>query len=138
VGDACTPDGTLCDPVDGCNTLYQCTDTDPAVDCPISKAKHKEGVRLLTAEDLSRIEQELHALPLANWRYRWTPVGAPPRLGFIIDGALSSHAVRPNGEQVDLYAYTTMAIATIRAQSKTIETLEQRLGAIEEQLSAQR
>ena len=139
LGDACEPFEAQCDPVDECNALYLCADTDPTADpCPISKAEHKTEVHVLTVDELSQIEAELTALPIASWRYRWSPPGTMPRLGFIIDDVPQSHAVRPNGEQVDLYAYTTMAIATIKVQTDRIAALEQRLAALEQRLGESR
>ncbi len=46
--------------------------------------------------------------------------------------------VRRYGEQVDLYAYTTMAIATIKVQTDRIAALEQRLSALEQRLGESR
>ena len=39
-----------------------------------------------------------------------------------------------NGDQVDLYGYTTMAVATLQVQAREIEALRRELSALRQQL----
>jgi len=133
VGDECSEDGLTCDPVDDCNALVVCAAEDPKDQtggCPISKAEHKSAIDYLSPEELAAVERELMAVKLARWHYTDESPDAT-RLGFLIDDVPGSPAVRPNGEQVDLYGYTSMAVAALQAQAAQIEALETRLKALE-------
>jgi hypothetical protein len=92
--------------------------------CPISRARHKDGIDYLDQKELEAVRDELLGMKLARWHYTQEPAGTKPHLGFMIDDQPNSAAVRPNGEQVDLYGYTSMATATIQVQQKQIEKLE--------------
>ena len=133
VGDPCFGED-FCDPVDECNALLQCTDEDPAIDCPSSRAEHKKNIEYLSESDRNDLEKKLLELPIAQWNYNWDKPEVAPRTGFIIDGNGGLPAVRPNGEQVDLYGYTTMAIILLQQQAKTIEALERKIEALEGKL----
>ncbi|MEZ4437401.1 MAG: hypothetical protein R3F65_33830, partial [bacterium] len=76
---------------------------------------------------------------LATWRYRQAPE-ARPSLGFIIDDRVSPEAVTADGERVDLYGYTSLAVAAVQVQAEELaalraelETLRARLDAAEAQ-----
>ena len=45
-------------------------------------------------------------------------------------------ALRPSGDQVDLYGYTSLAVAALQAQARQISVLEARLAQLEAALEA--
>jgi hypothetical protein len=89
--------------------------------CPISRAVYKKDIRYLRPEDERRMRDELLAFSLAEYQYLHEDDDAP-HLGFIIDDVEPSRAA-PGGESVDLYAYTTMAVAALKEQQREIDAL---------------
>jgi hypothetical protein len=76
-------------------------------------------------------------MPLATWRYNDEDPNAREHLGFIIDDQpLTSPAVRPTGDRVDLYGYTSMAVAAIQEQHRQIEALQKEVKNLREELRA--
>lgn len=56
--------------------------------------------------------------------------GEKLRLGFLIDDDPASPAVRPDGERVDLYGYTSLAIAALQEQQAEIDALKAEVEAL--------
>lgn len=138
-GDPCTTEGQTCEIVgDTCNANLVCATSDPKDQpggCPISLASAKHDIEYLSEADRERIRGEVASMPLATWRYDTEEKGEKEHLGFIIDDQpASSPAVRPSGERVDLYGYTSMAVAAIQAQEKEIDALRQEIEALREEL----
>ncbi len=137
VGDPCTA-GELddtCDPVDSCNALLICAESDPTQQtsgCPISRAKHKTDIAYLDAAQRSKAHDHLLKMKLATWRYRPGLDDGAEHMGFLIDDVPGSPAVRPDGEHVDLYGYTSLAVAAIQEQQAQIAALEARLAKLEQ------
>ena len=133
VGDPCSADGTTCDPVDGCNALVVCAEEDPTMQpggCPISLKRHKHDIHYLDVEQRQAAADALLAMPLATWHYNWEANESPNHLGFLIDDVVGSPAVRPDGEHVDLYGYTSLAVAAIQAQQAQIDALRAEVEAL--------
>jgi hypothetical protein len=136
VGASCSEAGALCDPVDLCNAHLLCADADPRLQgCPISRAAYKQDVRYLGAADRDRLRDELLRFRLATYRYR----GAPERehLGFVIEDEEPSAAIDSPRDQVDLYGYTSMAVAALQAQADEISALRREVGELRARLDAQ-
>jgi hypothetical protein len=136
-GDTCSTEGPVCDPVDNCNRVLTCSESDPTAGpggCPISRRKHKRDIHYLEDAELAGYSEELIQMRLATWRYRHDAERA--HLGFIIDDNESSVAVDPSGEIVDLYGYTSLAVATIQLQARQIERLERDLAELKDWLAA--
>jgi hypothetical protein len=143
-GAACSAAGTKCDPcpgcdaASGCNQYLVCASQDPQGGpggCPISRRSYKRDIRYLGDSELARYEAALLHMKLATWRYKHDPARA--RLGFIIDdvdGADGSVAIE-GGERVDLYGYTSLAVATLQRQAKQIAELRRELAALKRQVS---
>ena len=118
-----------------CNALLECASSDPKMrvgGCPISRAKYKQDVHYLAAPDLARYRDELLAMKLATWRYKHDP--SKERLGFIVDDNEGSVAVDGQRDLVDLYGYTSMAVATIQLQAQQIADLQRELAALRKAL----
>ena len=106
--------------------------------CPISRAKYKKDVQYLADGDLQRYRDQLLSLPLATWRYRDSPAGSRLHLGFMIDGHESLVCVEPERDQIDLYGYASMAVATLQLQARQIEALQKGVDALRAGLAAPR
>ena len=78
------------------------------------------------------------ALPLATYTYKDALKGERPHLGFIIDGNEGLICVQPARNQVDVYGYTSMAVAALKVQQQQIEALKAQLKALEARLPAAR
>jgi hypothetical protein len=138
-GDACRIEDERCDPEDECNRLLVCASSDPTLSpggCPISRRRYKAEIDYLDRAELARVHDALLAIRLATWRYRHDP--AKQRLGFIIDDDEISPAVDALRDQVDLYGYTSMAVAAIQLQAAQIAELRSELAALERKLDRAR
>jgi hypothetical protein len=142
-GAPCSMDGASCEIAgDMCNMNLVCATTDPKGDpnnCPESIASAKHDISYLSDKERERIRGELVSMPLATWKYNTEGRGEKEHLGFIIDDQPpSSPAVRPSGERVDLYGYTSMAVAAIQAQDRQIEALRKEVESLKEELRRSR
>ena len=134
-GMACPNAGEECDPRTGCNVYLLCSTTDPrAGGCPISRARFKRDIRFLSDGELRGYSRELLELPLATFRYR--AGGDRSHLGFVIDGHESLACVE--GDHVDLYGYTSMAVAALKVQAGEIAGLRKELAALRKELAKRR
>jgi hypothetical protein len=136
-GASCSPAGATCDPGDGCNRLLVCATSDPTHGgmCPISRRAYKENIRYLGAADLRRLHDELMKFPLATYRYKGAQVCSQTHLGFVIDDIEPSEAVDAGREMVDLYGYTSMAVAALQTQARDIEALKREVADLRRQLA---
>jgi hypothetical protein len=135
VGDSCAIDSQKCDPQDDCNALVICASSDPTMrpgGCPISRRRYKEDIHYLAPAELVRYRDEILAMKLATWRYKHDP--SKQRLGFMIDDNEGSAAVNAQRDLVDLYGYTSMAVATIQLQAQQIEALEREVAEMRKAL----
>ncbi len=131
VGSACPVVGEVCDYGD-CNTLgVVCQSGTWHVQlssCPISTRRDKQGVRYLDDADLHALADQTRSMRLATYAYT---IGDPdPRLGFVIEDQPGSPAVVQGKDRVDLYAYTSMAVATLQVQAREIAELRQQVEAL--------
>ena len=125
-GDTCDDLDVTCDPEDDCDALVICATEDPLASpsgCPRSLAKFKKDIQYLTDSQKADATRWLKETRLATWRYNWEDDAAPGHLGFIIDDQPNSAAVRPDGETVDLYGYTSLAVAALQAQQVELDVL---------------
>ncbi len=137
-GSACSPEGATCDPGSDCNQLLVCATSDPTHGgaCPISRRAAKEDIRYLGAEEAKRLHDELMKFRLATFRYKAT--AARTQLGFIIDDVVPSPSVDPGRDMVDLYGYTSMAVAALQTQQREIRALEREVAALRRELAVAR
>ena len=137
IGASCQPSGDLCDPQSGCNAQLLCSDTNPqAAGCPISLASAKKDIEYLDAEQVQQLAEHALSMPLATWEYAIPNQPPGTHVGFIIDDQPTSPAVR--GERVDLYGYTTLAVATAQAQQAELDAQRRRIEQQETELAALR
>jgi hypothetical protein len=140
VGASCATPDTRCDPQDACNRRLVCTTEDPVAapgGCPISRAAAKEGIVYLEPAQARDLRDELVAVRLATWRYRTDAAGVR-RLGFVIDDGVPAAAVTPDGGHVDLYGYTSLAVAAVQDQQRQIDELKREVAELRAALDARR
>ena len=136
-GEACTAVGTKCDPVDSCDRLLVCSATDPKTQpggCPISRASFKSHVAYLSDADLHRYYEEVRRIRLATYQYRDRGPADRRHLGFLIDDQESSVSVDPERDMVDLYGYTSLAVAALQVQARQIEALQREVADLRQQM----
>ena len=140
VGAACTCLGAECDPGDFCDRLLECATSDPTHggQCPISRRRYKHNIQYLGAPDVKRLHDALLKFPLASYQYSVPGASADTHLGFIIDDVEPSPSVAPNGDTVDLYGYTTMAVAAVQEQAREIAQLKREVASLRSELTASR
>jgi hypothetical protein len=125
--------------VDDCNRLLFCsTDPPPPIPCPISRRSAKRDIRYLTAGEVERFARDLGAIRLVTYRYRDASPSSPMRLGFIIDDGPPAPALDVAGDHVDLYGYTSLAVAALQAQAGEIAELKREVAALRRTLAAGR
>jgi hypothetical protein len=103
--------------------------------CPISRLKYKTDVKYLGDKELHKTRDELMRYRLAKWRYKDQLDDSKEHLGFIIDDVAPSPSVNANGETVDLYGYTSMAVAALQAQAQEIDALKKEVAALKHQIA---
>lgn len=132
VGSTCTTEGEKCaltEPGECGQPVLECQKgvwVLPNVGCPISTAKAKREIAYLDGDATSRLHDELMSTRLATYRYKNGE--ASRHLGFIIeDMPEGSAAVLASREQVDLYGYASMAVASLQHQQREIDELKAEL-----------
>jgi hypothetical protein len=139
IGDPCSNVGASCDPADECNTRIVCATSDPrASGCPVSRARHKTDITYLDEAQREEQRRSLMELRLATYRYKAAGPTGPRQLGFIIDDAPAIPAVNPDGESVNLYGFTSMAVATLQAQQAEIARLREELSSLRREIKQRR
>lgn len=141
-GDACAQSGATCWPQGStCGVLLTCAASDPKDNpggCPISRVSHKKDISYLSEREVEALADEAMGMRLSTWRYKGEDAAARPHVGFLIDDMPESAAVAASGERVDLYGYTSMAIAATQVQDKRIDALERELAALREEMGVLR
>ena len=106
-------------------SLLGCTgdDTDgPNATLATSSRRLKEEIAYVSPADLEQLKEAIVKVRLATFRHKQ---GDKARhLGFIIEDSPDIPASDMQRSRVDLYAYTSMAVAALQVQAKQIEQLE--------------
>jgi len=137
-GHSCDTEGTVCQiENDFCNTNIICAAEDPkGSGCPISRARYKKDIRYLNSNERAIYAQELLNFKLATYRYKADGDGGRMNLGFIIEDVEPSVAVYADLDRVDLYGFTSMAVAALQEQQATINALQRELEILKAALEA--
>jgi len=121
-GLACSIEGSRCDPGDGCNRLLVCATSDPRLaGCPISSRRFKRDVQYLTDAEREACARQVGTIRLARYRYEGSE---EPRLGFVLEDDPPAAAVDRGRDMVDLYGYSSLAVAALQVHQQRIEALE--------------
>lgn len=95
----------------------------------------KQDIEYLSAQDQASCLDAVIGMPLARFRYREGDPEAPQRLGFMIDDMpTDSPAVASDGRHVDVYGFTSMAVAALQVQQREIATLRAQVEALQARL----
>lgn len=115
--------------------LTRTSTTDPGVTqacgVAVSRRAAKTNVAYLSPSDVQRLHDELLTYRLATYDYTQSAMGPGTRLGILIDDVAPSPSVAPDGNHVDLYAYTSMAVAALQTQAREIERLQRAVAVLE-------
>jgi hypothetical protein len=96
----------------------------------------KKDVSYLSDAELQALADRTTSTRLATYTYK---DGDPAtHLGFIIDDDPTSPAVLQGRGRVDLYGYTSMAVATLQVQEKEIAELRQEIAALRGECATER
>lgn len=121
-GLACPIEGARCDPADECNRLLVCAESDPRVGgCPISSRRFKRDVQYLTDAEREDCARQVSTIRLARYRYLGSD---EPRLGFVLEDDPPAASVDRGRDMVDLYGYSSLAVAALQVHERRIEALE--------------
>jgi len=141
-GGACTSEGTTCWPSNStCGESLKCAKSDPKDNpggCPISRVSHKKDIQYLSESEIEALATEARLMRLSTWRYKGEADLAKPHVGFLIDDMPESAAVEASGERVDLYGYTSMAIAATQSQDKRLDAMEKEMRALRDEVTSLR
>jgi hypothetical protein len=112
-----------------CGSIEVCTNVNPrSGPCPISSRKFKDDVEYLDEAQLQQLHDETLRMHLATYNYKGQFADPNPKhLGFIIEDNPQSLAVERGRDQVDLYGYVSMVVATMQVQEKEIANLKREL-----------
>jgi hypothetical protein len=89
---------------------------------PASTIEAKQDIAYLDDAARARLAEETMGLKLATYKYK--AGDDRQRLGFILEDSPSIPAADMTSKQVDLYAYTSMVVATVQEQQKEIDSLK--------------
>ena len=131
VGSSCSPNGETCGTRTAsahCGAVEICDNHNPAVNCPISSRRFKDGIEYVDDEGLEKLHDETLRIQLATYNYKSEVCDPSPRhLGFIIEDMPQSPAVEPGQSHVDMYGYVSMVVAAMQVQEKEIAELRREL-----------
>ncbi|MBM4364320.1 MAG: tail fiber domain-containing protein [Deltaproteobacteria bacterium] len=137
-GGPCEKDGLSCDPGYGCGESLVCATKDPTGGgmCPISRAEYKTDIQYLSREEKRALARDVRDIPIVRYRYR--EGSERTHLGFIIEDVEPSPSVDSERNRVDLYGYTSMAVAAVQEQQVEIQALRAELAELRAELRARR
>jgi hypothetical protein len=93
----------------------------------LSTQRLKRDIRYIDDLDAFALRDDVVGLRLATFHYASEPTDAQAHLGFIIEDSPALLAIDHEKRSVDLYSYTSMAIAAIQVQQAEIEALREEL-----------
>jgi len=133
-GASCSTSGTQCDAMLACGAKLECADHNLTQMCPRSIRGAKQDIRYVTKEDLQHLADEVAKIRLTTYTYKDPSLGNDEHLGFIIDDNPASTAVYPNHQRVDLYGYTSMAVATLQVQQQQLKSQQQQMEELQREI----
>lgn len=134
-GDPCDAAGDTCDFMSDCNAQMICATSDPKQvegGCPISRMRFKQDIHYLGAAERADYYRQVLDIDLATYRYRERS-DRKTQLGVILEDDEHGVWVDAENDRVDLYGYTSLAVAGVQTQAAELEVLRSEL----EQLRAE-
>ncbi len=138
-GTACTQEQQFCSYGDCSEPAMRCVNGAWQLQqqgCPVSTRTKKQEIRYLDEADLQALTDRTLSTRLATYRY--TSGDPSQHLGFIIEDDPESPAVMSDRGHVDLYAYSSMAVATLQMQGREIAELRREVDALKREIDASR
>jgi hypothetical protein len=96
-----------------------------------SSIEVKKEVEYLDDASRAEIAEEALGIKLATYKYK--NADQRERLGFILEDSPNVPAADMTSKQVDLYAYTSMVLATVQEQQKQIAALQAEIERLKKQ-----
>jgi hypothetical protein len=100
----------------------------------VSRRAAKRDIEYLNGGDLASAEDAVLKIPLARFNYKWDSPNERRRLGFIIEDIAPSPGVDEANGVVDLYGYTSLAVAALQEHAREIAQLRQQVEQLERRL----
>jgi hypothetical protein len=100
----------------------------------VSRRDSKRDIQYLSDDELAVAESAVRKIPLARFNYKWDAPNERRRLGFIIEDVAPSPGVDEAQGVVDLYGYTSLAVAALQEQAREIEQLRQEVDELQRRL----
>jgi hypothetical protein len=101
----------------------------------VSRRDAKRDIQYLDEPQLQSAEDQVLRIPLARFNYKWDAPSERRRLGFIIEDVAPNPGVIDEARgEVDLYGYTSLAVAALQEQAKEIAQLRQKVSQLEKRL----
>jgi hypothetical protein len=93
----------------------------------------KRDIAYIGEEERRALAARTLATRLATYRYKGSDPS--PHLGFIIEDDPASPAVLATKDRVDVYAYTSMAVATLQEQARELSELRAEVAELRRDVS---
>lgn len=139
-GDPCEVAGESCDFMSDCNARMICAAADPKLvegGCPISRTRFKQDIDYLDAAERDGYYEQLLDIDLATYRYRERS-DRKTQLGVILEDNEQGVWVDAANDRVDLYGYTSLAVAGVQAQAAELAALRAELDELRRELASVR
>jgi hypothetical protein len=139
-GDACEVEGESCDFMSDCNAQMICAVMDPKQvegGCPISRSRFKQDIDYLDAAEREGYYRQLLEIDLATYRYRERS-DRKLQLGVILEDNEQAVWTDPANDRVDLYGYSSLAVAGVQAQAAELAALRAELDELRRELASMR
>jgi hypothetical protein len=136
-GQPCETEGETCDFMSDCNAQLICATEDPTMQeggCPISRAKFKQNITYADPAALAGYYRDLLELRLATYQYRERKDGRQS-LGVILEDGEGEIWADPANDRVDLYGYSSLAIAGVQVQAAELAELRTQMEAMQRELA---
>ena len=92
--------------------------------CGVSSRAFKTDIHYLSDADEKELEGQLRALRLASYRYKDSLDDGRTHVGYILEDSPDAASSDSARSRVDLYTYSSLAVATLHAQDEKIASLE--------------
>jgi hypothetical protein len=104
----------------------------------VSSKTYKRDIHYLALDDLRRVADQVMSLRLASWAYIDPKIASGRRLGIMVEDTPNGDAIDARGDRIDLYGYTSMAIAATQVNTKDVESLRREVEALRDEVEALR
>lgn len=139
-GDPCEVAGESCDFMSSCNAQMICAAADPKQNeggCPISRMRFKQDIDYLDAAERADYYRQLLEIDLATYRYRERS-DRKLQLGVILEDHEQGVWIDAANDRVDLYGYTSLAVAGVQTQAAELAALRAELDQLRRELADMR